>query len=84
MMNYFWWGRNHKERKGINWAAWNRLCVPKEEGGFGFQGSAYAYSLPCSKTGMEASLSASIFGCEDLRTRYKTRADNIDKTRYKP
>ena len=37
MMNSFWWGRNQKERKGINWAAWDRLCVSKEEGGLAFR-----------------------------------------------
>ena len=25
MMNSFWWGRNQNERKGINWASWDRF-----------------------------------------------------------
>ncbi|XP_050222167.1 uncharacterized protein LOC126672260 [Mercurialis annua] len=33
MMNLFWWGRNQWERKGINWASWNKLCLPKKFGG---------------------------------------------------
>ena len=37
MMNSFWWGRNQKERKGMNWAAWDILCLPKSEGGLAFK-----------------------------------------------
>ena len=37
MMNSFWWGRNQKERKGINWASWDRLCLLKNEGGLAFR-----------------------------------------------
>ena len=38
MMNSFWWGRNQREKKkGINWVAWDRLCLPKKEGGLDFK-----------------------------------------------
>ena len=30
------WGRNQNERKGINWASWDRLCLLKNVGGLAF------------------------------------------------
>lgn len=31
----FWWGKG--DRGGMHWYAWNRVCVPKREGGLGFR-----------------------------------------------
>ena len=31
----FWWGRNDGKRK-FSWISWQRLCLPKNEGGMGF------------------------------------------------
>ena len=36
MMSSFWWGQKDKERK-MAWVAWEKLCIPKEEGGMGFR-----------------------------------------------
>ncbi|XP_074378169.1 putative mitochondrial protein AtMg00310 [Apium graveolens] len=35
-MNVFWWG-NGEAGKGIRWLLWDRLCVPKADGGLGFK-----------------------------------------------
>ncbi|XP_024171956.1 uncharacterized mitochondrial protein AtMg00310-like [Rosa chinensis] len=35
-MAELWWGDSEKGRK-IHWLAWDKLCVPKEEGGLGFR-----------------------------------------------
>lgn len=32
----YWWGSGN-ERRGIHWFAWNRLGIPKKEGGLGFR-----------------------------------------------
>ena len=45
MMNSFWWGRNQKERPGMNWAAWDRLCLPKSEGGLALKNLHHHVSL---------------------------------------
>lgn len=37
MMNSFWWVSFAKEKRGIHWFAWDRLCVPKCKGGLGFK-----------------------------------------------
>ncbi|XP_055959787.1 uncharacterized protein LOC130014852 [Mercurialis annua] len=37
MLNSFWWGRDQAKKKGISWARWDKLCVPKKFGGMGFK-----------------------------------------------
>jgi hypothetical protein len=32
----YWWGQKEKERK-LHWVKWDKLCVPKSEGGLGFR-----------------------------------------------
>ena len=32
----FWWSSNPPKR-GIHWAKWEKMCVPREEGGIGFR-----------------------------------------------
>ena len=36
-MNSFWWGRDKSKGKGVNWAAWDRLCESKMQGGLAFK-----------------------------------------------
>ncbi|KAM5582252.1 hypothetical protein ABKV19_002583, partial [Rosa sericea] len=36
LMAKFWWGDKLNDRK-IHWLAWEKLCVPKTEGGLGFR-----------------------------------------------
>ncbi|XP_050231744.1 uncharacterized protein LOC126680640 [Mercurialis annua] len=37
MLNSFWWGRDQTTKKGISWARWEKLCIPKKYGGIGFK-----------------------------------------------
>lgn len=37
MMNSFWWGDSHKDRNGIRWMSWDRLCEKKGCGGMSFR-----------------------------------------------
>ena len=37
MINSFWWGSKKGDSRGINWLAWDPLCVPKKFGGMGFR-----------------------------------------------
>ena len=37
MMNSYWWGSNSTTSRGICYQCWDRLCVPKNEGGIGFK-----------------------------------------------
>ncbi|XP_024014707.1 uncharacterized protein LOC112088547 [Eutrema salsugineum] len=32
----FWWGKGH-ERRGMHWYSWDRMGLPKKEGGLGFR-----------------------------------------------
>lgn len=32
----FWWGNNEKANK-IHWVGWEKLCLPKSQGGLGFR-----------------------------------------------
>ncbi|PNX71244.1 ribonuclease H, partial [Trifolium pratense] len=36
MMNSFWWGGG-ANNKGIRWLAWDRMTIPKDQGGMGFR-----------------------------------------------
>ncbi|KAA3474873.1 Ribonuclease H-like superfamily protein [Gossypium australe] len=36
IMNKFWWS-NNKMKTGIHWSGWNKLCLSKFDGGFGFK-----------------------------------------------
>ena len=31
-----WWGQREKKRK-LAWLAWEKMCMPKSEGGMGFK-----------------------------------------------
>lgn len=44
MMNSYWWGSNGATMKGIKWMSWDRLAVPKDEGGIGFR-NLHAFNL---------------------------------------
>ncbi|XP_058767513.1 uncharacterized protein LOC131641227 [Vicia villosa] len=37
MMNSFWWGHKRDRAKGIHWLSWDRLSMPKVDGGMGFK-----------------------------------------------
>ncbi|XP_021593063.1 uncharacterized protein LOC110600514 [Manihot esculenta] len=37
MLNKFWWRGGMDDRRGINWLAWDRMCVQKGDGGMGFR-----------------------------------------------
>ena len=36
MICNFWWGQKQDERK-LNWMSWDKLCMPKVDGGMGFK-----------------------------------------------
>ena len=36
LIRNFWWGQRDKERK-LAWLAWEKMCIPKAEGGMGFK-----------------------------------------------
>nr|KYP44138.1 Putative ribonuclease H protein At1g65750 family [Cajanus cajan] len=37
LLNAFWWGANSNTHKGIKWMRWDKLTIPKPEGGLGFK-----------------------------------------------
>lgn len=39
----YWWSGDEGEKK-LHWCSWERLCIPKSEGGLGFQ-LLYAFNL---------------------------------------
>ncbi|XP_058783747.1 uncharacterized protein LOC131658475 [Vicia villosa] len=46
MMNSFWWGHNRIRGKGLNWLSWDKLSIPKRDGGMGFRNlSAFNYAM---------------------------------------
>ena len=36
MVRKFWWGQNQEQSK-MAWLSWDKMCLPKEEGGLGFR-----------------------------------------------
>ncbi|KAL2498709.1 Ribonuclease H-like superfamily protein [Abeliophyllum distichum] len=37
IMKKIWWQSNQRRNRGINWTAWDKLCLPKSKGGMGFK-----------------------------------------------
>ncbi|XP_019164321.1 PREDICTED: uncharacterized protein LOC109160490 [Ipomoea nil] len=37
MFNRYWWGGGGTRTRGIHWLSWDRMCIPKPKGGFGFK-----------------------------------------------
>ncbi|KAL8134372.1 hypothetical protein AgCh_009411 [Apium graveolens] len=37
MLNGYWWGSTGNNSKGIRWAAWDKMVLPKCKGGLGFR-----------------------------------------------
>lgn len=37
LMCKFWWRTNTKKNRSIHWMSWDRMCMPKSEGGLGFR-----------------------------------------------
>ena len=36
MVRKFWWGQTN-ERNKMAWLSWDKMCLPKDEGGLGFR-----------------------------------------------
>lgn len=36
VMSHYWWSSLEHKRK-VHWVAWDRLCLPKDQGGLGFR-----------------------------------------------
>ena len=36
LIRNFWWGQKNEERK-MAWISWEKLCLPKSQGGMGFK-----------------------------------------------
>lgn len=51
-MAWFWCGASGDDRK-IHWLAWDRLCVPKNEGGLGFRNLISFNKALLSKQGQQ-------------------------------
>ena len=61
----FWWSSNPPKR-GIHWAKWEKVCLPREEGGIGFRMIHEFQFGAIGKTTMEASSIPRFFGCTGL------------------
>ncbi|XP_074342026.1 putative mitochondrial protein AtMg00310 [Apium graveolens] len=44
MLNGYWWGSTGNNSKGIRWAAWEKMALPKCKGGLGFR-DLYGFNL---------------------------------------
>lgn len=36
-MNNYWWTSNSSNKKGIKWMSWDKMCLPRCNGGLGFR-----------------------------------------------
>ncbi|KAL4367556.1 hypothetical protein GQ457_05G010050 [Hibiscus cannabinus] len=37
IISRFWWGNSIEPRSSIHWLKWEKMCLPKDEGGMGFK-----------------------------------------------
>ena len=70
IMNSFWWGRDKSKGKGINWAAWDRLCEPKMHGGLAFKNlHNHNLALVAKHAWMEVVVPTSITDSKNIRSK---------------
>ena len=69
LIRNFWWGQREKERK-LARLAWEKMCVPKSEGGMGFK-DLKAFNLALlAKQGWRLTQNTESFACRVLKARY--------------
>ncbi|XP_061999476.1 uncharacterized protein LOC133716838 [Rosa rugosa] len=77
LMARFWWGDKVNEKK-IHWLAWEKLCVPKSEGGLGFRNMVHFNQALLAKQGWRLLQNPDSLLARLYKSRYYPNCDFLD------
>ncbi|KAL6228110.1 hypothetical protein ACLB2K_002064 [Fragaria x ananassa] len=75
----FWWGDNDNGKK-IHWLSWDKLCVPKSEGGMGFRNMTYFNRALLAKQGWRLLRRSDALVARLLKAKYFSDTDFLHAT----
>lgn len=76
-MNSFWWG-NGKNKKGVRWMVWDRMCHVKEAGGLGFKDLKQFNIAMLAKQGWRLLNDANPFVTKLMKSKYFPNTDFLN------
>ncbi|KAL0007666.1 hypothetical protein SO802_009168 [Lithocarpus litseifolius] len=79
----FWWKPKASEGRFIAWKAWDKLCLPKCQGGLGFKKAKEFNSALLSKLAWMVASERKIICMDILRAKYKVNHDWLHSDPYK-
>lgn len=77
MVRNFWWGQTRVEWK-LAWISWEKLCIPKAQGGTGFKLLKEFNLALLAKQGWKLQTELNSFASQVLKTKYFPNCDFVN------